>query len=168
LEVITENGNVIYLVDGKDSTGEVVQFGITKNQLATRVQRRQTVRLVQFLNIVEPGLILAKHLFQGLKRPLCYGDDLNGDTEKLVYSWKPAFDYDWKEIRRFDSSEIERRIPPLNTVFFVIVTPNKSPQTYPSVKYWLEHWSWVGEAPDLASAPIDWNERYNSKLISYE
>jgi hypothetical protein len=30
----------------------------------------------------------------------------------------------------------------------------------------VEHWSWIGEDPALAHAPIEWQERYGQKLWS--
>lgn len=168
LDLTEEGGEFIYLIDGlsPDQDENEVSFGITKDQVSRLVERGNTVRLTQFLKIVVPGLIVARCVFRGLQRPLCYGDNLHGDSEKFVYSWKPMHDFDWPASRRFDgeSSVTERPAPP-GMVFAVVTTPNQMRGLFPSVDFWIENnWAWIEEARDLQFAPIDWQVRYKEKV----
>lgn len=126
-------------------------------------KRNLTIRLIHLFHIVDPGLILAKHIFQGLKRPLLYGDDENGDKAKLIFTWPAKYDWDYDQGKRFESDGLTRRDAPPNTVFGVIATPNASPE-FPNVDYWLDSWCWIDASPTLPGAPIDWETRYDSKL----
>lgn len=164
LKAFSVEGEVIYLVDGVDHTGEVKQFGAPKNQLDKLWLRGSNVVLAQFLGIVVPGLVLAEHVFRGLKRPLCDGEDMNADRLKLVLSWRPAFDYWWSDTNRFDDSKLEMREAPDGKVFAVIVTPNGMKDKFPSVDYWIERGFWVRRSNTLLKAPIDWENRYVEKL----
>ena len=106
MKPITENGEIVYVVDGLSPDGEAWTFGIPKADILRIRERGTWVRLVQLLNIVSPGLIVAEHIFRGLKRPLCEDEDMNADEKKLTYTWKPVYDYDWEERHRFEAEEI--------------------------------------------------------------
>jgi hypothetical protein len=107
---------------------------------------------------------MAKHIFRGLKRPLCEGDDMKADETKLTYTWKPIYDYDWQERHRFNAEEIRQRPAPPGKVFVVTTTPNKDKSHYPSVDCWLNRWNWVQESLTLSQAPVDHAERYAERL----
>ena len=73
-QVINKDGDVAYLIDGwavdRPDNAAVVQFGVLQTDLMKRNDRGQISSLAQFDGIVAPGLILAQHIFRGLKRPL--------------------------------------------------------------------------------------------------
>lgn len=128
------------------------------------MDRGSNVKLAQLFGIVDCGLILVKHIFHGLKRPLCDGEDMNADKLKLVFCWKPAFDYCWHESGRFDDAKLESREAPAERVFAVIVSPNQNRAKYPTVDFWIERWFWLRESKTLASAPTEWENRYDGEL----
>jgi hypothetical protein len=161
---IEEDGEKLYLIAGVDHTGKEKRFGIAKSNLAKIYQRGSNVRLAQFFKIVVPGLVLAEHIFEGLKRPLCDGTDMNADRRKLAFSWKPAWDYWWNDAFRFDDRQLEFREAPAGRVFVVNVSPNGDRARYPSVDYWIERWYWVRQSTTLLKAPVDWESRYEKQL----
>lgn len=164
MKMVNEGDENIYIILGIDHEGKQKQFGLPKSQLAKHLNRGSNIKLAQFLGIVAPGLVLADHIFQGLKRPMCVGGNMNADREKLVFSWKPAWDYWWNESYRFDSKRLEFRESPDGKVFVVVVSRNEAKETYPSVDYWIERWFWVRRSTTLQRAPTEWETRFEKKL----
>src|SRR6185437_15030227 len=102
-------------------------------------------------------------------RPLMHGEDKDVDKRVLVYSWRPEVDYEW-EGSPFDGWSVGR-IQPLGRVFVVLVRPELDPIEYQGigrVSGSIEKWNWVREAPNLAGAPVDWEDRYDKKIWSRE
>lgn len=161
---ITESGSLIYLVEGIGPDGKVAQYGMGKSQLRTIYDRGSNIRLAQWLGLVAQGLVLAEHIFQGLKRPLCDGDDMEADKRKLAISWRPGLDFWWTETDRFDSGKLAFRDAPDEKVFVVNASPNRRKDQFPSVGFWIERWYWVRESNTLKGAPVDWENRYDRKL----
>lgn len=166
MEQIYENGIALIVVDGQlinpSNKPAPAKFGIIINQLGKYPSRGKATAIAQFYSIVSPGLIVTKHVFRGLNRPLFANDDMQADTGKWVYSWKPKWDYEWKG---GTTGGPERKTPPDDRVFVTIVSPNNDPN-FPTVAGWIEHWNWVHEAGNLRAAPIDWETRYTEKLWS--
>jgi len=100
---------------------------------------------------------------RGLKRPLLYGEDADGDKAKLVFTWQAPYDFDYDHGKRFEPGGLTQRAAPPNTVYAAITTPNTCPE-YPSVDYWLDRWCWLDASPTLAGAPIDWENRYEERI----
>jgi hypothetical protein len=164
LKAIHENDETVYIIDGLSPTGEEWTFGIRQADTMQMRDRGTWVRLVHLLMIVSPGLITARCIFRGLKRPLCEGDDMAADKKKLTYTWKPICDYDWEERHRFSPEEIKQRAAPPGKVFVVTVTPNPDKHRYPSIDCWLNRWNWVEESLTLSGAPVDHENRYTERL----
>jgi hypothetical protein len=164
MKPIQEKGEIIYLIEGVDHAGEQKVFGLPKNQIEAHWERGSNIKLAQLFGIVDQGIVLVEHVFQGLKRPLCDGEDMDADRLKLVFSWKPILDYCWLEANRFDDSKLETRQAPVGKVFVVILSPNKVKDAYPSTDFWIERWYWVRESNTLAKAPVGWEDRYDIKL----
>ncbi len=163
------NGESVILVDAKfvsrEGTDPVdAQFAIMVKQLGRCADRGESTAIAQFYGIVRPGLILPKHIFQGLERPLYTKGDMEGDTDKLVYSRKPTKDYVWSGDRF--SGKIDEREPLADRTFVTIISPNRDNEKFPGIEGWIEHWNWVVEDGELDAAPIDWQERYGQKLWS--
>lgn len=162
---ISESGEDILTVEGLSWEGEEWLFGIPKRYTEQMRDRGTLVRLVQLIGIVGPGLVVARHIFRGLNRPLCEGDNMEADKTKLIYAWKPIYDYDWDEPQRFYPDEIKQRPAPGGKVFVVTATPNPEKATkFPSIHCWLNRWNWVDESPKLSGAPIDYDTRYLEQL----
>lgn len=164
LKLFHENGEILYAIDGLSPEGKEWRFAIRKVDIAQIRMRGTWVRLVQLLNIVSPGLIMAKHIFRGLKRPLCEGENMHADETKLTYTWKPIYDYDWEERHRFDAEEIRQRPAPPGKVFVVTASPNIDTVRYRSVDCWLNRWNWVQESLTLSQAPVNHESRYTECL----
>jgi hypothetical protein len=164
LKLVEENSEKIYLFEGIDHTGDTKLFGIPKQQIAKIFERGSNISMAQFQMIVVPGIVLVEKIFQGLKRPLCDGNDMNADRLKMAFCWRPAFDYWWNEADRFESSRIEFREAPDGKVFVVNVTPNQDKVHYPSPDYWVERWYWVRRSPNDLKCPVDFESRYEKQL----
>ena len=114
--------------------------------------------------LVANGLIVTRHIFQGLERPLCSDDCMDGDKYKYIHSRKPKRDYEYQDSRGELIKEFEA---PENKVLAVIISKNiKHTASFPMVYGWIERWSWVKEDKCLAEAPINWADRYNKKLYT--
>lgn len=162
------NGRSVYAVEAlickrKGDQPIKVKFGILPEQLGRFAARGEINAIAQFYMVVEPELVHAKHLFRGLERPLFCNNDMQADEKKLIYSWKPEFDYEWKGDRF--SGETDSHRSPYSKVFVVICAPNTH-KDFPGVDGWVEHWSWVIESDVLMNAPIDHQTRYKEHLWS--
>lgn len=164
---------MLYLVDGKAINIEAtptevndVRFGILESTLKEYGRRGQKTVMAQFLRIVIDELSSPMHCFRGLERDLYCDGDLEADERKLVYSMKPKNDAIWTGKRT--DGEVRMLLPPSNTVFVIIVSPNiKHQDKYPEVYAWINRWNWVGEDPSLPGAPKNWVDRYTEKLYSF-
>lgn len=116
----------------------------------------------QFYGIVRPGLLLALHCFQGLKRPLMVGSNKDGDENVFVYTWKPDDDFEWHG----DAIQgtIIRLRPPQDSVYAVLV--REHPLDGQGVSGVITRWNWIRKDDTLEGAPIDWQIRYKQKLWS--
>jgi hypothetical protein len=122
--------------------------------------------MAQLFELVAPGLILTRHIFRGLQRPLYCDDDPQGDERKLIYTRRPSADYEW--IGGPQGTTV-RRPAPAGHVFVVIISPNlRHREQYANVDGWIERWNWVKEDNGLAEAPVQWVDRYRQKLWSRE
>lgn len=142
----------------KPKTGTLA---ITQEQLGRYAIRGMGTSVAQFYSIVAPGIILARYIFRGLRRPLSDNGDPHADRQKLVYSWKPARDYEWHG-NGFTGGPVEMG-PPDGRVFVVLVSPN-SCADFPEVDGWLERWNWVRADHLRADAPTDAENRYEDQL----
>ncbi len=161
-----------FLVDAKypDASGREpvdAKLGMIVPALGVCVVRGLLSAVAQFYGLVEPGLILSRHIFKGLERPLCVDDRMNADGEKLIYSWRPRWDYEWQG---GPGGSLRRILAPTRSVFVVIATPNvgRYRDEFPDAVGWIERWNWVEEDPVLSEAPRDWVDRYHKKLWTRE
>ena len=141
-----------------------VKIGILKPDLAKYAHRGLYSSLGQFFGIVAPGLIIAKHLFVGLKRALYCDGSMNGDYDKMVYCWNPAYDYEW-EGDPFDGG-LKKLKPPNESIFVVIVSKNEGQHKidYPSIYGWINRWNWVDADLSENDLPINYKTRYEKQI----
>lgn len=127
-------------------------------------RRGEATAIAQFYELVLPGMILSRHVFKGLRRPLLTDGDTNADQGMLVYTRKPAYDYQWVDGPQQGHSE--QIAAPAGKVFAVITRPNgeKHVENFPEVDGWINAWCWIDEDLGLPEAPTDWVDRYDSKL----
>ncbi len=156
-ETIKKNGDVAYLIDGwavdDPHTPRVVKFGILQFDMMRLANRAQNSAMAQFDGIVAPGLIVARHIFRGLKRPLYADGSMEADSWKLVHTWRPAHDFDWP------NPEVKpRRLDPVKgCVFVVLISKNELHlEKWPEVYGWIDRWNWVYEDAYLSEAPLNW------------
>lgn len=138
----------------------MVKLGVTTNTFRLHAT---SSAIGQYYGIVQEGIILARHLFRGLNRPLLHEGDMNADQGVIVYTWRPLADYEWAGGRH--SGRVERiDPPPPNRVFAVLVRLIES--DHHGVVGSVEHWNWIREDPGLPHAPVDWEQRYTKRLWS--
>lgn len=143
-----------------------VKYAILADDLKEYWRRGMGIQIAQLYELVIPGLILSKHIFQGLKRNLYCDDKNDADTSKIIYSRTPAFDV-MLDRRSPNNPTVIKITAPKDKVFVVIISPNVRHRTeYPSVTGWLDRWNWVQEDPGLQEAPINWLDRYEKKLYT--
>lgn len=143
-------------------------LAILISDVAELKARGQNTTVAQLQSILLPGLLLTRHVFQGLRRPMLCDGQRDADATKLVYSRKPALDVLVKGHARdgFTSAHCQ---PPDAKVFCVIVSPNVLQRDeFPDVDGWIDHWNWATESHGLAEAPRSWIERYERKLFTIQ
>src|SRR5205809_768208 len=88
-----------------------VKLGVRSSTFRVYWQRRLTTAIAQYYGIVQDRMASAKHLFQGLRRPLMLEADENADQAVLVYTWRPLYDVIWGG-SPFDGSPIILKVLP--------------------------------------------------------
>lgn len=168
MSIVKLNGISYFVVDGLPLSGvqigSVAKYAVNMEILYEMGKRKQFSMIAQFYGLVIPGLILSSHLFQGLNRNLYCDNEFNGDAGKYVFSRKPAYDYYWEG---GTTGREVKKLAPASQVFVVVVSKNiKHQEKFPDVDGWVDHWNWVDEDPYLSEAPINWIDRYESKIWS--
>ena len=160
----TRNDQSYIEVDGPLFGEGEGKFWIATSSLGEYCKRGQTTSLAQFYRLVMPGLILTRHIFEGLSRPLYCDGQMSGDASKFVFTRKPAWDFFW--VGGGNGHIVQKRAPE-GAVFVVILSINKNHLTeYPEVNGWIERWNWVDEDSGLEEAPEGWVDRYSDLIWS--
>lgn len=150
--------------DGKPlAEPRVGMLAMLASDLKALGSRGQSTLIAQAYGLIAEGLILTKHVFQGLQRPLRTDGNGSADREKLVYSRKPSFDYAWRGDGA-TGKHVRLDAPPAR-VFAVYVSPNvRHREDFQKIDGWINHWAWIDEDAVLSEAPKEWVDRYDSKL----
>lgn len=141
-----------------------LNIGITKAAILARSARGQRWILGQMYKVVGTGMILAKHVFRGLRRDMLVGDDDTADKKKLAITWVSPRDA--KLTGPASACQVEYEEAPEGCVFVVYVSPNEMLKDFPNIYGWAEHWAWLPADSNLPGAPIDWETRYDSRIWS--
>lgn len=129
--------------------------------------RGMGIQIAQLYELVIPGLILTRHVFEGLRRRLYCDDSQDADRSKLVYTRTPGFDVTLDRSRFPCNPSTVKVKPPKDKTFVVIISPNKRHQEkYPMVDGWIDRWNWVPADEGLAEAPVEWVDRYDRKIFT--
>lgn len=165
LEIAQEKGGPVWVAEAPDWTGEVgkpLLIGITPDAVKLRTGRGLRHMTGQLYGVLGPGLIMAEHVFRGLKRDMRVRDDNNADAKKLAVTWAAPRD------AVFAGGEFDGTLSftpaSKDRVFCVYISPNEMLQEFPSIFGWAEHWTWIAADPGTAGAPIGWRERYDSRI----
>lgn len=144
------------------------KFGLLFTDFKRYGEQGRYTEIAQFFKLInDGGLVLARHIFEGLARPLYCDGSRDGDKKILVYTRSPRKDYEWVG-DGVNGGPVEREAP-ANHVFAVFASPNlRHVEQYPSVKCWINHWTWIAQDGGLAEAPIDWVDRFERKLWTRE
>ena len=164
MAILEQKGGTVFTVKAHDwrDVEQTVILGIPMQQVRTRAGRGLRHMLGQMYGIIEPEIITADHIFQGLNRAMCVNGDNKADAEKFAYCWTPKFDYVLFGDRF--SPTLQHRSAPEKTVFVTLISPNEDLTNYPDIAGWIEHWSWVDACPQDSSKPIEHDERYSREL----
>jgi hypothetical protein len=141
----------------------IIKFGARKEIFQEYARRGQRSAIAQYYGIVQDGLILARHAFRGLRRPLMLGGDMHADETVLVYTWRSEVDYEWAGTPQYGRPQ-PISPPPAGRVFVVLVREEEPDEN--GVFGSIEKWNWVREDPRLRHAPVDWEQRYGTRLWS--
>jgi len=118
--------------------------------------------LAQYRGIVNTGLIITQHAFQGVKRELFFDGSTHSDKDIVAYAWKHGWDYEFRGDPFNDPPT--RLMPPSGKVFVVLISPVTDGRQ--DIEGYIDHWSWVDESTDLPGAPVGWRDRYERRLWS--
>lgn len=141
----------------------MVRLGVRTETFRRYAARGLATAIAQYYGIVQEGMGHARYLFQGLKRPLMLGDDMNADQSALVYTWRSSVDFEWHGAPQ-DGYPVER-VPRPGRVFAVVVRPEEANEV--GINGSIERWNWIKEDPKFAEAPIGWPQRYDRKVWSW-
>jgi hypothetical protein len=145
-------------------TTRIGRLGFLQNDLIPILDRGEKDGFASFCGNVCGGMIMTRHIFRGLTRPLLTDDNTKADQKIHVYTWKPAVDWIW-EGDKYAGKLVD--VPPQaeGLVFAVIVSPNeKHKANFPEFDGWVSGWNWVDEDKGLKEAPQGWVDRFQEKL----
>jgi hypothetical protein len=150
-----------HVCNGIENDPKVGLLAVLIGDMRRVADRGEGTALVQFDRLVRPGMIMTRHVFQGLRRPLRTDGNSDSDQNIFVYARKPSYDYSWNGIGK----RVVQHMAPASKVFSVLVSPNiRHKEQFPEVSGWINTWTWIDEDPGLPEAPIGWVDRYEKKL----
>jgi hypothetical protein len=162
MKVLGQPGSSVLVAEGPLVTGGTGVFALMQSDLRRRIEGNHTWILGELYGLVGKGLTNTCHIFEGLKRPMLVNGNGTADKGKLVYVWKPKFDYRFCGQKFGDDSSLEHVAAPTGSVFAVLISPNLMKNDYPKVHGWIEHWTWIDEDPTALGKPIDYETRYDT------
>lgn len=139
----------------------VLKIGVSKASIQAHADRGLTWAIGQLYGVVATGIISAEHIFQGLRRPMSVNGDGAADQRKYVFTWSAH-----RDAQMSREGELTYHAAPLNSVFFVIVSPNGNQIRHPEIFGWAERWGWLDAHSALRGAPIDYDSRYDVRIWS--
>jgi hypothetical protein len=148
-----------------DDNSITIRLGVRKTVFDRAKKYKLSTSIAQYYAIVHDGLIVAEHAFQGIKRPLLLGTDMQADRDVIVYAWRPTYDCEWQGYA-IDGT-IAILSPPPDRVFVVLVRKRNSQEAATDGVFGtIERWNWVREDLEVRHAPIDCRIRYEKHLWS--
>jgi hypothetical protein len=164
LELIKEPGGATWVAEAPDwiHSGAPLKIGIAQGAIKLRADRGLRHMVGQLFGVLGPGLVMAQHVFQGLKRDMYVRNDSHADVTKFAITWTHPRD------AVFAGDPVAGRLEylpaPKDRVFGVYVSPNGMLKDFPSIFGWAEHWTWIAADPNTVGAPVDWVERYDKRI----
>lgn len=149
--------------DFRAPAGGTITIGVTVKDLAAGAARGLRTHIGQFYATVAPGLIRAKHVYEGFRRPMLVNGDADADGNKLAFTWAAKFD---GRMTGEHGHDLERIQAPANRVFAVYISINQMQVEFPDVFGWAEHWTWIHRDPIDKHAPDGHADRYERCLWS--
>jgi hypothetical protein len=160
------DGELVYLINGlayENNQLETRKYGSFRSDIIQIARRGLITSIAQYFMLIGNGLIITRHIFSGLNRPLLDDNNMEADKDKIIHSRKPPWDYKWEN--RFNDPE--RISAPSGKVFVVIISKNiKHLDRFPMVYGWVDRWNWIEEDEGLSEAPINWVERYRNRVYT--
>jgi hypothetical protein len=139
-----------------------VKLGVSSTTIRRYRDRGLVTAIAQYYGLVQEGLLLARHSFRGLERPLALREDMDADQTVVVYTWRSTVDYEWHGTQ-YDGHPMEKTPLP-GRVFVVLV--REDPGGEEGVHGSIERWNWVNEDLNIMHAPIGYERRYRKRLWS--
>jgi hypothetical protein len=165
VEFIKEPGGEVWITEAPNwlaDSSSPLKIAISLDAIRLRARRGFRHMVGQMYGVLGPGLILAQHVFQGLKREAYVRDDSLAGEKKLAITW--AANRDAYFAGDPFNGHLEYRTAPENRVFAVYLSPNEMLDDFPSIFGWAEHWTWIAADPLMAGAPIGWQTRYGRRI----
>jgi hypothetical protein len=167
VELLKQLGGHVWVVDAPNWNGSSkshLRIAVYLPTVVARADRGLSWQLGQMYGVMGTGLIMARHVFQGLKRDMYVREDKDASAKKMVATWAAAHD---AELVGDKSNSYLKHVPaPENRVFAVYISRNEMLTEYPEIDGWAEHWAWIAADPDCPGAPIDSDSRYDKKVWS--
>ncbi len=167
MKLVQQPGASVWVADAPDWTNSGkshLSIAIDLRSIADRAARGLSWQLGQLYGVVGTGLIMTRHVFQGLKRDMYVRMDTDAASKKLVATW-PAH-RDAELVGDPQNPQLRYVGRPNNRIFVVYISPNEMLTDFPDIDGWAEHWAWIVSDPLKIDHPIDWNARYDKKVWS--
>jgi hypothetical protein len=164
LALLKEPGGVVWVAEAPNwiGSGSPLKIGISQDAMKGQIGRGLRHMVGQLYGVIGPGLIMAQHVFQGLKRDMYVRNDSRADVKKLAITW--AHPGDAVFLGDQFAGELEYGLAPKDRVFAVYVSPNEMLDTFPSIHGWAEHWTWIAADRNTPGAPINWDTRFERRI----
>ena len=164
LELIKQPGGSVWVAEAPNwvDGGTPFLIGIMPDAIRNVAKRGFRNALGQLYGVLGPGLIMTRHVFQGLKRDMLVRNDSQADVKKLALTWDAARDGVYVGDAHTGALQYHGARP--ERVFGVYVSANEMLGDFPSVYGWAEHWTWIAADPTKVGAPIDYTTRYGEHL----
>ncbi|MEO0943675.1 MAG: hypothetical protein AAFY06_02385 [Pseudomonadota bacterium] len=141
-----------------------VKVGITKRLVAAAMAERNTFMLGAVFGIlpVEMPRITSAHL--GVMRPMRFEQDDRADGKVFVVVMHPTKDVQ-AVVNDDNSLDVQEVIPLPRQNFVAILSPNRKPEKFEDVHFWLEYCNWVDCDPIAPQFPVNYMNRYEKACI---
>jgi hypothetical protein len=135
VELLKQPGAHVWVADAPnwtdDRTRTHLTIAVSLEGIQSRADRGISWALGQMYGVLATGLILAEHVFEGLRRDMFVREDMNAAKRKLAVSW--AAKRDAELIGDKFAPTLRFVEAPVNRVFVVYISPNEMLTEFPDI-----------------------------------